>query len=293
MKKIQFITLTICMGALCNFCLAQNTDLQTGSQESKHSYFKTSISYINDNVYFGRRDSLKVPYVTPAFGYYNKSGIFFTASASFLTTENRFDLYTLGGGYLFAKDKWVGELTVNKYLYSNQSYSVKSEVKADAGAQVGYDAGPIEFSLSAIASFSSATDFAAGFGLDHEFSLINDQLKITPTFVMNGGTQYYYDNYYRKRRYVKKRKGNLPPRTITAYTVNPGAFRILDYEPSVPFDYNLNKFTFSFTPTVAIPVNPNTIVRTVKPVGGVAVTRTFTEKINTTFFWSLEVVYKF
>jgi len=293
MKKLQSITLTICMEVLCNFCLGQNTDLETESQVSKHSYFKTSVSYVNDNVYFGRRDSLKVPYVTPGFGYYNKSGIFFTASASFLTTENRFDLYTLGGGYLFAKDKWIGEVTVNKYVFSNQSYSVKSEVKADAGAVVGYDTGPLEFSLSAIASFSSATDFAAGFGLDHEFSLTNDQLKITPGFVMNGGTQYYYDNYYRRRRYVKKRKGNLPQRTITAYTVNPGAFRILDYELSVPIDYDLNKFTFNFTPTVAIPVNPNTIIRTIKPVGQVAVTKVFTEKISTVFFWSVELMYKF
>jgi len=293
MRKLQAIAFTICLGLLCNFCAAQNEDPIDDLLGPKHSYFKASLSYLSDNVYFGRKDSLKVPYITPTFGYYNKSGIFFTASTSYMPTESRLDLYTIGGGYLFAKGKWDGELTANKYFYNGQSYSVKSQVTADAGGQFGYDAGPIELNLSAIASFTSSTDFAVGFGLDHEFSLINDQMKITPTFIMNGGTQYYYDAYYRKVRYIKKRKGKLPPRTITAYTLNPGAFRILDYEPSLPIDYYVNKFTFSFNPTVAIPVNPNTIVRTVKPVGGVATTKTFKEKINTTFFWSLEMVYKF
>lgn len=293
MKRLQALVIIFISVSLLNFCLAQDSTLEAALKDLKHSYFKASASYLSDAVYLGRKDSVKVPYLTPTFGYYSRSGIFFTASASYLSTEKRIDGYSLGSGYMFASKKWTGELTANKYFYSNQSYSVKSEVKADAAVELAYDAGPIEMDISATASFSGSTDVATSFGLDHAFSVMDDQMEITPTFITNGGTQNYYDAYYRKRRYIKKRKGNLPPRTISAYTLNPGSFRILDYEASLPVEYDVNKFAFSFTPTVAFPVNPNTVVRTVQPVGGIAVTKTFTEKINNSFFWSLEMDYKF
>ena len=285
---IIFITLTS-----CNYSIAQDSSLNAFLNSFKRSSFKASVSYLSNDVYFGRKDSVSIPYITPSIRYFNKSGIFFSAAASYLSTEKRIDAYALGTGYMFATKKWVGELVADKYCYSSQSYNVKSEVTADAGVELGYDTGPVELSMTSTASFSSATDIAAGIGLDHAFSMINDEMEITPTFIMNGGTQYYYDAYYRKRRYVKKRKGKPDPRTITAYTLNPGKFRILDYEASLPIEYDISKFRFNFTPTAVFPVNPNTIVRTEQPVGGIPVTKTFTEKISNTFFWSLEVGYKF
>jgi hypothetical protein len=278
---------------LWNHCMAQDSSLNTFLNSFKRSYFKASASYLSNDVYFGRKDTVSIPYITPTIGYYNKSGIFLSAATSYLSTEKRIDAYVLGTGYMFASKKWVGELVADKYFFNSQSYNVKSEVKADAGAELGYDTGPIEISLTSTLSFSSATDIAAGIGLDHAFSMIHDDMEITPTFFMNGGTQYYYDAYYRKRRYVKKRKGKPDPRIITAYTLDPGKFRILDYEASLPIEYDISKFRFNFTPTAVFAVNPNTIVRTVQPIGGIPVTKTFTEKISNSFFWSLEVGYKF
>lgn len=272
---------------------AQDSSLNALLGNNKHSFFKASASYLSDDVYFGRKDSVNIPYLTPSFRYYNKSGIFVTGSASYLSTESRIDAYTLGAGYMFATKKWVGEFMADKYFFNNQSYNVKSEVKADAGAELNYDTGPLEFSLSSTFSFSDATDIAAGIGLDHSFSMMDDNLEITPTINMNGGTQYYYDAYYRKRRYVKKRKGQPDPRTITAYTLNPGKFRILDYEASLPIEYDPGKFRFNFTPAFVFPVSPNTVVRTVQPVGGIPVTKNYTEQISNSFYWEIEVGYKF
>lgn len=292
-KRSQVILLVIIATFLLGHCDAQDSSLNKFLNSIKRSFFKASASYLSNDVYFGRKDSVSIPYITPSIRYYNKSGLFFSATTSYLSTEKRIDAYALGTGYMFASKKWVGELVADKYFFNSQSYNVKSEVKADAGAELGYDTGPIEISLTSTLSFSSATDIAAGIGLDHAFGMIHDDLEITPTIFMNGGTQYYYDAYYRKRRYVKKRKGKPDPRIITAYTLNPGKFRILDYEASLPIEYDISKFRFNFTPTAVFPVNPNTIVRTVQPVGGIPVTKTFVEKISNSFFWSLEVGYKF
>ncbi|OQY92256.1 MAG: hypothetical protein B6D37_14805 [Sphingobacteriales bacterium UTBCD1] len=292
-RELPLIFIIFTFGALWNHCEGQDTSLNAFLKSFRHSFFKASASYLSNDVYFGRRDSVSIPYITPSIRYYNKSGIFLNAGASYLPTEKRIDAGTVGAGYIFAANRLDGEIALNKYFFSSQSYNVKSEVKADAEAELGYDTGPIEITFTSTASFSDATDIAAGIGIDHTFSLLNDDLEITPGFVMNGGTQYYYDAYYRKRRYVKKRKGIPDPRIITAYTLDPGKFRILDYEASLPVEYDISKLRFSFTPTIVFPVNPNTIVRTVQPVGGNPVTKTFSEKISNSFFWSLEVSYKF
>jgi hypothetical protein len=295
MKKFQAIAMAFSLFLSLSYCRAQDSGEGNILQDSRHSYFKASLSYLSDNVYLGRKDSLKVPYMDPTLGYYAKSGIFFTASASYFPSESRVDAFTFAGGYRFSTERWTGEVTANKYFYNSQSYSVRSEEKGEIGGQFSYNTGPVELNMSATTSFiTKACDIAAGFGLDHDFSAFNDQIDITPTFTVNGGTQNYYDAYYRRRRYVTRRQGNtVSSYKITAYTVDPSAFRILDYEASILIDYNVNKLTFSFTPTLAIPVNPNTIVRTIQPVGGIPVTKTYDEKINTVFYWSLELAYKF
>lgn len=294
MRRALSVSVTFLIaGALLNHCAGQDTSLTTFIKSFRHSFFRASASYLSNDVYFGRRDSVSIPYITPSIRYYNKSGIFLNADASYLPTEKRIDAGTIGAGYIFVANRLDGEISLNKYFFNNQSYNVKSEVKADAGAELGYDTGPIEITLSCIAGFSDATDFAADIGLEHTLSLLNDNLEITPGFVINGGTQYYYDAYYRKRRYVKKRKGIPDPHIITAYTLDPGKFRILDYEASLPVEYDISKLRFSFTPVIVFPVHPNTIVRTVQPVGGNPVTKIFSEKISNSFFWSLEVSFKF
>jgi hypothetical protein len=67
----------------------------------------------------------------------------------------------------------------------------------------------------------------------------------------------------------------------------------MDYELSVPIDYAVGKWIFDFTPTEAMPVNPNVIETTITPPSGISVTNTKTEKLTNAFFWSVGVIYSF
>ena len=62
---------------------------------TKTSYVLTDLSYINDAVFMGRRDSIAAPYILPSIGYYDKSGLFADATLSYLvgSEENRVDLF--------------------------------------------------------------------------------------------------------------------------------------------------------------------------------------------------------
>lgn len=288
--KTKFFLLFIMSGLFSFFTNAQDNQDSAGSLS--RPYFKASIEYLNNNVYLGRKDSVAIPYITPEISYHFKSGVYLNGSVSYLPTESRVDVSTIGAGYALVKEKWDAEFSAEKYFYNSQSYNVKAETKGDVSASIGYDLGFVESDFSGTVSFAAKNDYAASFGLDHELSLLDDDLSITPSFVVNASTQNSYASYYQKRRYSKTKKGKKAGFTATANSLNASQFKILDYEFSIPFDYGVKGFTFSFTPTVAIPVNANTILFTLQPANGPAVTRTFTENIGATFFWSLGVSYR-
>ncbi|MDQ2752581.1 MAG: hypothetical protein M3R72_06105 [Bacteroidota bacterium] len=118
---------------------AQQTTALSDSLSKKEgsSYFKADINYLSNNVYNGRKDTLPVPYLTPTFGYYNKSGLYVESSVSFLTSSYAFrpDLFTVSGGYNFdIGDNFSGSLSADKYFASKQSVSVRSEIKGTLNA---------------------------------------------------------------------------------------------------------------------------------------------------------------
>ena len=287
MKKFRLIVCTTIVSAL----FYQTSLAQDSTEEKGSSNFKIGVSYLSDNVYLGRKDSVKIPYLTPTIGYYHKSGLFISASASYLSTEKRIDAYNLEGGYSFSKRKWDGEISVGKSFYNDQSYSVKSEVSGSATAYISYDANWIKPSLGGSLDFGSTTDYGATFGIEHTFYTLNGNMDITPTLMANASTQNYYDNYYKKRKYAKTRKGKTVPLDITANTLGAANFKIMDYEASLPINYTVKGFTFNFTPTAAMPVNPNSVMITVKSGQGPGQSRTFVENVGTTFFWTLGLTY--
>lgn len=111
--------------------------------------------------------------------------------------------------------------------------------------------------------------------------------------MVNASTQNYYSSYYSKRKFVARKKQTGNGTTINAYLQNASEFKIMDYELTIPVDYSVGKFIFDFTPTMAIPVNPNVVVTTITPPLGMPVTRTKTEQLNNAFFWSVGVTYSF
>lgn len=279
-------------------CLCQNVKAQdsTKSITSDTSYFETALSYLSNSVYLGRHDSLKIPYLTPSFTYYNKSGIYINSSLSYLNSAgiNRVDLVEIDAGYNFTIHKFSGQVSVEKDFYNSQSKNVKSETKGSLNGTMSYDFGFIKPVLQEGIIFNKTNDYYAGLGLEHSFFLADDNFEITPSFLINASTQNYYSSYYTKRKYTPKRKNQTGSGTITkAYLPNAAVFKMMDYELSVPFDYSVRKFVFDITPTLADPVNPNVAVVTVTPPSGISVTKTQKEKLNSIFYLSAGVTYSF
>lgn len=294
MRTKKNLTLFICFLLASVFAYAQGSkdDLDSLLDDAPKAYFKASLDYLSDNIYLGRKDSVATPYITPAIEYHFKSGIFLSGSISYLSTEHRIDVSTLGAGYGFSKGKWDGEFIAEKYFYSSQSYSVRSEQKGDMNASIGYDFGFINPSVSGFINFGTKSDYGTSFTLEHTFLLFDEKIDVTPSFVANASTQNYYSAYYKKRKYVKTKKGKKITYSANANTQDASKFKLLDYEFSAPLNYVVKRFTFNFTPTVAVPVNPSVVTLTLTPKTGPSITKTFTENIGTSFFWSAGISYK-
>ncbi len=286
MKQLWlFVSLFLCSIFYYNTSTAQD------STESKTSSFKYELSYLNDNVYLGRKDSVRVPYVSSSIGYYHKSGLYVTATASFLPTESRMDAYTIGMGYTFTLSKWEGELGLERYFYNAQSYNVNAEVKGSASASLAYNGKIVKPLVSGSVNFGITSDYAAAFGLEHSF-LIGDAVEIAPSLIFNASTQNSYNSYYQRRKYAKTKRGKIVPYTISANATDVNRFKVRDYEFALPVNYELHKITFNFSPTLAVPVNPNVIVYNIKSGPGPGITRTGTEKVSACFYWSLGISLK-
>jgi hypothetical protein len=264
------------------------------------SFWLESVNFLSNNVYLGRKDSVPSPYVTESIGYFHKSGLFINASASYLTEsgQGRVDLFTIDGGYSLITKKFDGILTVSKYFFSPESYNVRSEIEGSADIFLAYDLGLIKPTLQATLNFGDNTDYTAELGLEHTFYALDRKLRITPTFNLNASTQNYYNNYYKFSRYSLDRrkilKRILGVVTISAYVEDPGQFKIMDYECAIPISYSLKRFTFNFSPTFAMPVNPaiTDVTLTSTRLGTTSKVRG-KEQLTNSFFFTTGVTYSF
>ncbi|HSZ86592.1 MAG TPA: hypothetical protein VK787_11205 [Puia sp.] len=268
------------------------------------SFWLANINYLSNNVYLGRKDSVPSPYFTASVGYYDKSGFFVNASASYLTKpgQERIDLATIDGGYSLIKTKFEGLITISKYIFSSESYNVRSEIEGSANIFVAYDFGFIKPTLQGTLNFGDNTDFAAGLGLEHTFYAAQKNLTITPTFDANASTQNYYNNYYKIRRYSVRRpilkavrlQRLLNEISISGYVENPGEFKILDYEWSIPVTYSVKRFTFSFSPSYTVPTNAAVVdVTIVSARLGTRTKERGKEQLTNSFFFITGVSYSF
>ena len=305
MKKIM-LTCSFCALALLlqkNLMGQDSPDSVAAVKDStikktpKKSYWQGGLSYLSDNVYLGRKDSMKIPYVMPTIGYYHKSGLYAAATLGYaiLPGNSYIDMVSLEAGYMLTKGNFDGQLAVSKFYYSSKSFSVRSEIQESIVADAAYDLHFIKPTFEATFNFGNQTDYVMTCELQHTFYMAADAVDITPTVTMNSGTQNYYDSYYSKRKYSRTRKsGTVVNGTITATVIDPSAYKVLDYEASLPVNYTLGKFTVNFTPTLAIPVNPAQVTRATKPAGGGTTTKVATlEKLNNSFYWNLGFLVKF
>jgi len=263
----------------------------------KKSYFLVGMDYLSNNVYFGRKDSVASPYITPSVGYYHKSGLHINASASYLPVsgENRFDLFTVEAGYGYKSQHVEFSVNAYQYFFNNDSYNVESEIKQNAILLFGYNLGFIKPVVEGIFNFGNRADYGASFALEHSFYALDYALSITPTVTAYGSTQNYYNSYYKLRRYSGTRIKRLIGRgySVSAYVENASQFKILDYEIGIPVSYIYKKFTFTFIPTYAIPQHPSVVDITFKGLlTSITISDRFREKLSNSFFGNVGVAYK-
>jgi hypothetical protein len=264
---------------------------------SVKSYFQASLSYLSDNVYLGRKDSVAAPYITPMFGYYHKSGLYINASASYLPTagENRVDLVAIETGYSFKAGNFDGQANAAKFWYSSASYNVRSELKGSLSFFSAYDLGFIKPTLLPVLNIGNKIDFALTMGLEHTFYLDDDAIDITPELNVNESTLNFYSSYYKVRRYSvkRKKKTTIVKGSVSGNVLDAGKFRMLDYEFTVPLSYAIKKFTFNFTPVYSIPVSPSVVTVTTKIANQAPNVKMSQEKLGNSFFFQGTLAYKF
>ena len=275
--------------------IAQNNRQSVKEKSSDNqSYVLADVSYINDAVFMGRRDSIAAPYIFPSIGYYDKSGFFTDASASYLTgsEENRVDLFLISAGYFSNSEKLSGGISGTAYFFNEDSYNVQSETVGDITGMLGYDFKAFEVMLSASSYFNteSSADFFVGAMIDRTFYAADNKLLIAPAISIHAGSQYFYQEYYSTSR-LGSRKGQGKGSEVTEPTVvtsveiaEASRFNLLNIELSIPLQYYHKQFIFYLTPVLAFPQSSATIT---------AEDAVITENLENVFYFSAGISYWF
>tara|TARA_R110000868_G_scaffold126481_4_gene333556 strand:- start:196 stop:1101 length:906 start_codon:yes stop_codon:yes gene_type:complete len=275
--------------------IAQNNKRSTEEITAKNeSYVLADISFINDAVFMGRRDSIAAPYVFPSIGYYDKCGFFADVSASYLTSssENRIDLFLGTVGYTFEDDNLRGGISGTAYFFNKDSYNVKSEIIGDISGFLSYDLKAIQASLFASTFFNegSSADIFAGLMLDRTFYSNDNSFLINPSATIYAGSQYFYQEYYSASRLGNRKgkgqgSGTSEPTVTTVVELKEASkFKMLNIELSIPLQYYYKSYIFSFTPVLALPQSPATIT---------TADAVIEEDLESVFYFSLGLSYWF
>ncbi|WP_143306542.1 hypothetical protein [Chitinophaga vietnamensis] len=267
------------------------------AREIHPSHFSLGLQYLSDNVYMGRKDATRIPYLSTTLGYYHKSGLYAEGIASMLMDNGtRVDAGVLTAGYMFTKGNFDGDISASKFFYNDLSDNIRSEVNGDVHASAAYDFnGIVTANADGYINFGSKTDYTVRFALEHPFDLFKERLSIIPGVSANAGTQHYYDDYYNYRRLspvvkVSKKKKQRQPPTVVADMSDASHFTVLDYEFSLPISYTIHKrLTFSFEPTYALPLHPAVLTLTTLSTKESTVK---VEPLSNQFYWSFGISYK-
>lgn len=283
MKKSLSFALSVLLTcpAIAQRVTGFNLNTDDDDPYEKKSYCMYGINYLSNNVYLGRKDSVKIPYTSPYIGYHFKSGFYGKAMISY-TSHNKahIDLTTLEAGYDHNfSDHLNAGVNLDKFFYSKKSTSIRSNTTGGLSVYGQYTNDWIEPQINLDANKNkNSTDWVTGIVLDHDFSAAGGHWHIIPAFTMNSGTQHYYDEYFTDR-YNKKGKPVKSKAIPTASNFVP-----LDYEISTKITWYTGKWLFTAVPRYVIPTSPSTITM---PDGSVK-----TEKISNTFYLELDVCHR-
>ena len=298
MKNLRFILAIIMMSFLfSNISIGQTDSLATQKLKNKESYLSADINYISDAVFMGRKDSITAPYLYPSMTYHHKSGFYGTGSFSYLTKsdQSRIDLFLITAGFDFTANKLMGDFSLTKYFFNDESYNVISEVEADLTASLTYDFDIVNLMVAASTYFNknSSSDFFLSSEVSHDFITSDQKFQISPTVGAYLGSQNFYEEYYINNRIGSDRgSGNgqgsgsgSTTETITTISIQESEkFNLMAVEFSLPMWYTEKSFTISFLPALVVPQSKANII-----VDEVLVQ----EDLKETFYWMVGLSYQF
>jgi hypothetical protein len=259
------------------------------------SHFQLNTVYQSNNVYLGRSDSAVMPLITPQISYIFKSGFEIDLNVGIDLQEPCWQMnsYVLDVSYTFSPGNYTGAATLSASNYSLNSTSIQAGQNGSLEYDNNYDFSFVQASLNLSWIFATTPDYQLVFALQHEYDFFGGNLSVTPTATMNASTQNVYSSYYKNKKFKIHRPGNLPPDvSISGEVLNSGKFQIMDYELSAPLNYTAGKWTFNFTPTYALPVNPADILLTTKSNNG-SHKITYKETIPNKFYYQVGITYAF
>lgn len=237
-----------------------STLFEKSSQTSK---LNLRLQYTSDWIYAGRKDSLPAPYITPSILYAHHSGFFAKVFLSYLTSENRIDLWGVGAGYRMNKGNLYWGIGGELRMFNIGSYAIQSSVSSMVYTYLSYDLPWIETTVDVNGLFGDTDDILAGLELGKTFFLADNKFSIYPNVYGLWGTQQYFNEYYNYKSSTQRLKrgqgGNTPPPAI-AYAVMEEStkFKFLSADLGITLKYRLNNLTFHFIPSYAIPFNAAT-----------------------------------
>lgn len=259
------------------------------------SHLELNLVYESNDVNNGRTDSSVIPLVTPKISYIFKSGFQVDLSVGYNVHDPspQVNQYTLDGSYSFNPGNYSGSVTLSGFVYSKYSGSTTAEQKGSIGYSNSYSFSFIQPGLNLTWTFGNhIPDYQASPSLQQQFNIGN--FNITPTVTMNAATQNSYNSYYQNRRFTIPRTSKPLPANVTlsGEVLNSDKFQILDYEFSAPANFTAGNWTFTFTPTYALPVNPADVKATLQ-INNIIKTYTYLQKLPNTFFYQIGVTYDF
>ena len=267
----------------------------TDSTPPTPSHLELNLVYQSNDVTNGRKDSSVIPLVTPKISYIFKSGFQVDLSVGYNVHDPspQVNQYTFDGSYSFNPGNYSGSVTLSGFVYNKNSGSVTSEQKGSLEYSNSYSFSFIQPGLNLTWTFGNhIPDYQASPSLQQQFTIGN--FNITPTLTMNAATQNSYNSYYQNRRFTIPRSSIPLPVdvTLSGEVLNADKFQILDYEFSAPANFTAGNWTFNFTPTYALPVNPADIQAKLQ-VNNVTKTYIYKEKLPNTFYYQVGVTYDF
>ncbi len=297
MSTIKFnFTIALLSIFSCISVIGQNKiDSIVQNNQKEKSYFTADLNYISDAVFMGRKDSVDAPYLYPGITYHHKSGFYTKGSFSYLTSsdQNRIDLFLITAGFDFTIKSFIGDISVTKYFFNEDSYNVISEVEADITAIARYDFKDIvNLSITASTYFNNgnSSDFFLSSEVSHDFVSTNQKFQFSPTVGVYLGSQNFYEEYYMNERFGNGSRGvgqgsgnNIIPITTNVSIQESEKINLMAIELSLPMWYSHKSLTISFLPTLAIPQSEANLV-----VDDVLVK----EDLKETLYWMLGVSYK-